>query len=255
MLIGVPRETKARETRVAATPATVAALVGLGYEVVVETGAGAGSSFPDEAYVEAGAVVGPAEDAWQSDVVLKVNAPAADEIGRLRDGATLVSLLSPALNPDLVDALAAQPITVLAMDAVPRISRAQSLDVLSSMANIAGYRAVIEAAHTFGRFFTGQVTAAGKVPPATVLVAGAGVAGLAAIGAASSLGAIVRATDVRPEVAEQVRSLGGEYVAVPAGDAAATATRPIEISTATSSSSTRSISQNQRLTGDRSERP
>jgi NAD(P) transhydrogenase alpha subunit len=203
---------------VAATPATVEQLVRLGYAVVVETGAGAASSFPDEAYVEAGATVGTADEAWGADVVLRVNAPAAEEIGRLRDGATLVSLLGPALNPDLVDALAQRPITALAMDAVPRISRAQSLDVLSSMANIAGYRAVIEAAHTFGRFFTGQVTAAGKVPPAKVLVAGAGVAGLAAIGAASSLGAIVRATDVRPEVAEQVRSMGGEYVAVPAGE-------------------------------------
>jgi NAD(P) transhydrogenase alpha subunit len=203
---------------VAATPATVEQLVRLGYDVVVETGAGAASSFPDEAYAEAGATVAAADEAWGADIVLRVNAPAVGEIGRLRDGATLVSLLSPALNPDLVDALAQRPITVLAMDAVPRISRAQSLDVLSSMANIAGYRAVIEAAHTFGRFFTGQVTAAGKVPPATVLVAGAGVAGLAAIGAASSLGAIVRATDVRPEVAEQVRSMGGEYVAVPAGE-------------------------------------
>ena len=213
--IGVPRETKARETRVAATPTTVTKLVALGYDVVVETGAGAASSFPDEAYAAAGATVGTTDEAWQADVVLKVNAPAVEEIGRLRDGSTLVSLLSPALNPDLVDALAARPITVLAMDAVPRISRAQSMDVLSSMANIAGYRAVIESAHAFGRFFTGQVTAAGKVPPAKVLVAGAGVAGLAAIGAASSLGAIVRASDVRPEVAEQVRSLGGEYVAVP----------------------------------------
>jgi H+-translocating NAD(P) transhydrogenase subunit alpha len=216
--IGVPRETKARETRVAATPLTVAKLRDLGYEVVVETCAGAASSFPDEAYAAAGARIGTAEEAWQADIVLRVNAPAPDEISRLRDGATLISLLSPALNPDLVDALAQRPITVLAMDAVPRISRAQSLDVLSSMANIAGYRAVIEAAHTFGRFFTGQVTAAGKVPPAKVLVVGAGVAGLAAIGAASSLGAIVRATDVRPEVAEQVRSLGGDYVAVPAGE-------------------------------------
>jgi NAD(P) transhydrogenase alpha subunit len=203
---------------VAATPATVEQLVRLGYAVVVETGAGVSSSFPDEAYAKAGATVGTADEAWGADVVLRVNAPAAEEIGRLRDGATLVSLLGPALNPDLVDALAQRPITALAMDAVPRISRAQSLDVLSSMANIAGYRAVIEAAHTFGRFFTGQVTAAGKVPPAKVLVAGAGVAGLAAIGAASSLGAIVRATDVRPEVAEQVRSMGGEYVAVPAGE-------------------------------------
>ena len=202
----------------AATPATVEQLVRLGYAVVVEPGAGVASSFPDEAYVEAGATVGTADAAWGADVVLRVNAPAAEEIGRLCDGATLVGLLSPALDPDLVDALAQRPITALAMDAVPRISRAQSLDVLSSMANIAGYRAVIEAAHTFGRFFTGQVTAAGKVPPAKVLVAGAGVAGLAAIGAASSLGAIVRATDVRPEVAEQVRSMGGEYVAVPAGE-------------------------------------
>jgi len=204
---------------VAATPTTVAQLVQLGYEVVVETGAGAGSSFPDDAYAAAGATVGTTADAWEADVVLRVNAPAPGEIGRLRDGATLISVLAPALNPDLVETLARRPITALAVDAVPRISRAQSMDVLSSMANIAGYRAVIEAAHTFGRFFTGQVTAAGKVPPAKVLVVGAGVAGLAAIGAASSLGAIVRATDVRPEVAEQVRSLGGEYVAVPAGEA------------------------------------
>ena len=218
MRIGVPRETRARETRVAATPATVVQLVRLGYDVAVETGAGAASSFPDEAYTDAGARVCDGAQAWQSDVVLRVNPPTTEEIGLLRDGAMLVGLLSPALNPDLVDALTRRPITALAMDAVPRISRAQSLDVLSSMANIAGYRAVIEAAHTFGRFFTGQVTAAGKVPPAKVLVAGAGVAGLAAIGAASSLGAIVRATDVRPEVAEQVRSMGGEYVAVPAGE-------------------------------------
>src|SRR5215207_5573334 len=218
MRIGVPRETRAGETRVAATPVTVGKLLQLGYDVIVEGGAGAASSFPDEAYAAAGASTGTADDAWQADVVLRVNAPAVEEIGRLGGGSTLVSLLSPGLNPDLVDALASRPITVLAMDAVPRISRAQSMDVLSSMANIAGYRAVIEAAHVFGRFFTGQVTAAGKVPPAKVLVVGAGVAGLAAIGAASSLGAIVRATDVRPEVAEQVRSLGGDYVAVPAGE-------------------------------------
>jgi NAD(P) transhydrogenase subunit alpha len=217
--IGVPRETKHHETRVAATPATTVKLVALGYEVVVESGAGNRSSFPDGAYAAAGARVGTAEEAWSADVVLRVNEPTEEEIARLRDGATLIGLLSPGLKPDLVKALAARPITALAMDAVPRISRAQSMDVLSSMANIAGYRAVIEAAHTFGRFFTGQVTAAGKVPPAKVLIAGAGVAGLAAIGAASSLGAIVRATDVRPEVAEQVRSLGGEYVAVPAGAA------------------------------------
>jgi NAD(P) transhydrogenase alpha subunit len=216
MLIGVPAELRDRETRVAATPATVTKLVALGYHVVIEAGAGRASSFPDGAYVAAGAAIGTATDAWAADLVLRVNAPSTSEIGRLRDGATLISQLSPALKPELVDALASRPITALAVDAVPRISRAQSMDVLSSMANIAGYRAVIEAAHTFGRFFTGQVTAAGKVPPAKVLVAGAGVAGLAAIGAASSLGAIVRATDVRPEVAEQVRSLGGEYVAVPA---------------------------------------
>ncbi|MGY2067469.1 Re/Si-specific NAD(P)(+) transhydrogenase subunit alpha [Blastococcus sp. SYSU DS0619] len=215
MQIGIPRETRPRETRVSATPATVTQLVALGYDVVVETGAGVASSFPDDAYAAAGARIGTADEAWGAEVVLRVNAPAVAEIGRLADGATLISLLSPALNPELVEALAARPITVLAMDAVPRISRAQSMDVLSSMANIAGYRAVIEAANLFGRFFTGQVTAAGKVPPAKVLVAGAGVAGLAAIGAASSLGAIVRSTDVRPEVAEQVRSLGGEYVAVP----------------------------------------
>jgi NAD(P) transhydrogenase alpha subunit len=221
--IGVPRETKARETRVAATPTTVEQLIKLGFEVVVESGAGAASSFPDEAYADAGAQVVAGAEAWATDVVLRVNAPATGELDRLKDGAMLIALLSPSFNPDLVDALACRPITALAMDAVPRISRAQSLDVLSSMANIAGYRAVIEAAHTFGRFFTGQVTAAGKVPPAKVLVAGAGVAGLAAIGAASSLGAIVRATDVRPEVAEQVRSMGGEYVEVPAEEAASQA--------------------------------
>lgn len=214
MLIGVPRETNAGETRVAATPATVRQLVGLGYGVVVESGAGALSSFDDDAYVAAGATVGSAEQAWQADVVFRVNGPTVDEIGLLKDGATIVALLQPALRPELVEALGQRPITALAMDAVPRISRAQSLDVLSSMANIAGYRAVIEAAHVFGRFFTGQVTAAGKVPPAKVLIAGAGVAGLAAIGAANSLGAIVRATDPRPEVADQVRSLGGEFLEV-----------------------------------------
>lgn len=146
--------------------------------------------------------------------MLRVNPPSEEEIGRLAVGATLIGTLSPALRPELVEALASRPITALALDAVPRISRAQSMDVLSSMANIAGYRAVIEAAHEFGRFFTGQVTAAGKVPPAKVLVAGAGVAGLAAIGAASSLGAIVRATDPRPEVADQVKSIGGTYIKV-----------------------------------------
>ncbi|MFN6553407.1 Re/Si-specific NAD(P)(+) transhydrogenase subunit alpha [Mycolicibacterium septicum] len=211
MIIGIPRESLTGETRVAATPQTVGQIIKLGYEVVVETGAGAASSFSDAAYVEAGAEIG---QAWDADVVLKVNAPDDAEIGKLREGATLVSLISPGLKPELVEKLSTRPITVLAMDAVPRISRAQSLDVLSSMANIAGYRAVVEAAHAFGRFFTGQVTAAGKVPPAKVLVVGAGVAGLAAIGAAGSLGAIVRATDPRPEVADQVASLGGEYLSV-----------------------------------------
>lgn len=214
MLIGVTRETKPSETRVAATPTTVRQLTGLGYDVVVEVGAGALSSFSDESYLQAGAKVGADEDAWAADVVLRVNGPTTAEVAKLRDGAILVSTLAPALNAELIEALSTRSLTVLAMDAVPRISRAQSLDVLSSMANIAGYRAVIEAAHEFGRFFTGQVTAAGKVPPAKVLVAGAGVAGLAAIGAASSLGAIVRATDPRPEVADQVKSLGGEYLPV-----------------------------------------
>ncbi|MGW1962686.1 Re/Si-specific NAD(P)(+) transhydrogenase subunit alpha [Streptomyces sp. NPDC001935] len=210
-VVGVVAESTPGETRVAATPATVRQLVGLGYEVVVESDAGTASGFTDDAYGDAGARIG---DAWQADVVLKVNAPSTGEIARLSDGSTLIGLIGPAQRADLLAELADRPITVLALDAVPRISRAQSMDVLSSMANIAGYRAVIEAAHVFGRFFTGQVTAAGKVPPAKVLVAGAGVAGLAAIGAASSLGAIVRATDPRPEVADQVRSLGGEYLAV-----------------------------------------
>ncbi|MBT2565227.1 Re/Si-specific NAD(P)(+) transhydrogenase subunit alpha [Arthrobacter sp. ISL-85] len=203
-----------RETRAAATPVTVKQLLGLGYDVVVEKGAGESASFRDDAYAAAGAVIVGADDAWGSDVVLRVNPPTEEEIGRLAPGATLIGTLAPGLRPELVEALAARPITALALDAVPRISRAQSMDVLSSMANIAGYRAVIEAAHEFGRFFTGQVTAAGKVPPAKVLVAGAGVAGLAAIGAASSLGAIVRATDPRPEVADQVKSIGGTYLKV-----------------------------------------
>ncbi|MFF4693356.1 Re/Si-specific NAD(P)(+) transhydrogenase subunit alpha [Streptomyces sp. NPDC001307] len=209
--VGVVAESVSGETRVAATPATVRQLLGLGYEVVVESEAGAASGFSDQAYLDSGAEIG---EAWDADVVLKVNSPSDAEITRLRPGATLVALLTPAQRPELLRTLAGAGVTALALDAVPRISRAQSMDVLSSMANIAGYRAVIEAAHVFGRFFTGQVTAAGKVPPAKVLVAGAGVAGLAAIGAACSLGAIVRATDPRPEVADQVKSLGGEYLAV-----------------------------------------
>ena len=222
--VGVVSESQPGETRVAATPATVAQLRKLGYQVMVESGAGLGASLSDQAFAEAGAQIGERGHVWASDVVLAVNAPSAEEIGLLRDGGTLVALLAPATHPDLVDALAERPVTALAMDAVPRISRAQSLDVLSSMANIAGYRAVVEAAHVFGRFFTGQVTAAGKVPPAKVLVAGAGVAGLAAIGAAGSLGAIVRATDPRPEVADQVKSLGGEYLSVESVEAEVSAT-------------------------------
>ncbi|MDD7939249.1 Re/Si-specific NAD(P)(+) transhydrogenase subunit alpha [Actinomycetospora lutea] len=211
MRIGVPRETGEHETRVAATPATVVGLINLGATVVVEPGAGELASFPDADYVAAGAELG---DPWSADVVLALRTPDAARLDRMAAGTTLVAMVGLARHPAVLEDLAARGLTVLATDAVPRISRAQSLDVLSSMANIAGYRAVVEAAHRFGRFFTGQVTAAGKVPPATVLVAGAGVAGLAAIGAASSLGAVVRATDPRPEVAEQVRSLGGEFLAV-----------------------------------------
>lgn len=202
------------ETRVAATPLTVAKIAALGYDIVVESGAGSSSSFPDAAYADAGAQIVGRTTAWASEVVLKVAPPTVEEIALLQPASTVVGLLSPAFSPELLTQLAGRGVTALAMDAVPRISRAQSMDVLSSMANIAGYRAVVEAAHEFGRFFTGQVTAAGKVPPAKVLVAGAGVAGLAAIGAASSLGAIVRATDPRPEVADQVRSIGGEYLEV-----------------------------------------
>ena len=215
MKIGVLAEAQPGETRVSATPATVGELRKLGYDVIVHAGAGEKSSFSDEAYVAAGAEIG---DPLSADIVFGVNAPSSAQLDGLHAGATVVSLLSPALKPELVEDLGRRPITALAMDAVPRISRAQSLDVLSSMANIAGYRAVVESAHAFGRFFTGQVTAAGKVPPAKVLVAGAGVAGLAAIGAAGSMGAIVRATDPRPEVADQVKSLGGEYIAVAAPD-------------------------------------
>ena len=224
MLIGVPRESHPGETRVAATPKTVEQLTGLGYAVLVESGAGAASAFSDEAYRAAGAGIGSATEAWAADIVFHVNPPSDDEIALLSDGATLISIMSPALSPELIDKLAARDVTAMAMDAVPRISRAQSLDVLSSMANIAGYRAVIEAANVFGRFFTGQVTAAGKVPPAKVLVAGVGVAGLAAIGTASSLGAIVRATDPRPEVADQVKSLGGEYIAIESPEVEVSAT-------------------------------
>ncbi len=216
MLIGIPRESKAGETLVAATAKTAGPLRKLGYDVVVETGAGALADQPDEAY-RAEVQVGTAEEVWAADVVVKVNAPTDEEIDRMQKGATLIGILAPARSPELIEKLQARGVTALAMDAVPRISRAQSMDVLSSMANVAGYRSVVEAAHEFGRMFTGQVTAAGKIPPARVFVVGAGVAGLAAIGTASAMGAVVRAFDVRPEVAEQVKSLGAEFVQVEFG--------------------------------------
>ena len=216
LLIGVPRERFAGEKRVATVPDVAAKLIKQGFRVAVEAGAGEAAQISDDAYRAAGVeIVADREKLWSmSDIVFKVRAPSPDEVALLREGTTLVSFIWPAQNPDLLQALAARKVTVLAMDSVPRISRAQKLDALSSMANIGGYRAVIEAAHAFGRFFTGSITAAGKVPPAKVFVIGAGVAGLAAIGAASGLGAIVRANDTRPEVADQIKSLGGEYVGV-----------------------------------------
>jgi NAD(P) transhydrogenase subunit alpha len=215
-LIGVPRETAPGEKRVATVPEVVERLAKLGFRVAVQSGAGDAANFADDTYRAAGAeIVGDAERLWATaDIIFKVRAPSTAELAMMREGATLVSFLWPAQNPSLMQALAGKRATVLAMDSVPRISRAQKLDALSSMANIAGYRAVIEAAHHFGRFFTGQITAAGKVPPARVFIIGAGVAGLAAIGAASGLGAIVRANDTRPEVADQVKSMGAEFVGV-----------------------------------------
>jgi NAD(P) transhydrogenase subunit alpha len=215
-VIGVPKETAAGEKRVATVPEVVERLIKLGFQVVVQSGAGEAANFGDDAYLAAGArMVGTAAELWAaSDIVFKVRGPTAEEVGLLRTGGTLASFVWPAQNPDLLKQLAAKKATVLAMDSVPRISRAQKLDALSSMANIAGYRAVIEAAHHFGRFFTGQITAAGKVPPAKVFVIGAGVAGLASIGTAVGLGAIVRANDTRPEVADQVKSMGAEFVPV-----------------------------------------
>ncbi len=214
MQIGVPREILAGETRVAATPKTVEQLLKLGFDVSVESNAGIHASFDNAAFEAAGASVVTTEAVWDADLILKVNAPSDSEIELIKEGASLISFIWPAQNAELMEKLSSKKINVMAMDCVPRISRAQALDALSSMANIAGYRAVVEAAHEFGRFFTGQITAAGKVPPAKVLVAGAGVAGLAAIGAAGSLGAIVRAFDVRPEVKEQVQSMGAEFLEV-----------------------------------------
>ncbi|EBI4608966.1 Re/Si-specific NAD(P)(+) transhydrogenase subunit alpha [Salmonella enterica] len=212
MRIGIPKERLPNETRVAATPKTVEQLLKLGFSVAIESGAGQLASFDDKAFAQAGADIVDGNAIWQSEIILKVNAPEEEEIALLNPGTTLVSFIWPAQNPELMEKLAERKVTVMAMDSVPRISRAQSLDALSSMANIAGYRAIVEAAHEFGRFFTGQITAAGKVPPAKVMVIGAGVAGLAAIGAANSLGAIVRAFDTRPEVKEQVQSMGAEFL-------------------------------------------
>ncbi|WP_421780785.1 Re/Si-specific NAD(P)(+) transhydrogenase subunit alpha, partial [Falsirhodobacter deserti] len=196
------------------TPESAQQIRKLGHECLIEAGAGAKAGFTDEAYEQAGVtVVADAAALYaQADVVVKVRGPETSEVGLLRKGQTLISFFWPAQNADLLDKVKEQGATVVAMDMVPRISRAQKMDALSSMANIAGYRAVIEAGNNFGRFFTGQVTAAGKVPPAKVLVVGAGVAGLAAIGTSTSLGAITLAFDVRPEVSEQIESMGAEFV-------------------------------------------
>lgn len=212
--IGVPKEISVGECRVAATPETALKLQKLGFEVLIQSGAGIEANCTDEAYKAAGCrIIADAASLWkESDVILKVRAPEESEIGHLSSGKTLISFLYPNQNEALVKKIAETKASVLAMDMVPRISRAQKMDALSSMANVAGYRAVVEAANNFGRFFTGQITAAGKVPPAKVLIIGAGVAGLASIGAARSLGAIVRAFDTRPVVKEQIESLGAEFL-------------------------------------------
>ena len=215
--IGVPREIFPGEKRVATVPDVVGKLSKLGFAVVLERGAGELADLSDEAYVDAGASIAPdAAALWAgADIVFKVRPPTADEVERMRAGQTLIGFVWPAQNPELMQQLAAKKVTVLAIDCLPRtLSRAQKMDALTSMAGVSGYRAVVEAANAFGRFFNGQITAAGKVPPAKVFIAGAGVAGLAAIGAAASLGAIVRANDTRAEVADQVVSLGGEFVKV-----------------------------------------
>ena len=214
MKIGAPKEVYEGEARVALTPDSAQQLKKLGHECLIEAGAGEKAGITDDAYREAGVeVVAEAKALFDgADIVIKVREPQMDEVQRLREGQTLVSFFWPAQNEELLNAAAERKATVIAMDMVPRISRAQKMDALSSMANIAGYRAVIEAGNNFGRFFTGQVTAAGKVPPARVLVVGAGVAGLAAIGTTTALGAITLAFDVRPEVAEQIESMGAEFV-------------------------------------------
>jgi NAD(P) transhydrogenase subunit alpha len=215
--IGIPKETYAGEKRVATAPDIVEKLIKLGFSVTVESGAGEGASFFDDAFTTAGAkVVASAAELWSSsDIIFKVRPPDASEVALLKAGTTLISFIWPAQNPELMKELAARKVTVLAMDAVPRLlSRAQKMDALTSTASISGYRAVIEAANAFGRYFNGQITAAGKIHPAKVFVAGAGVAGLAAIGTSVGLGAIVRANDTRAEVADQVKSMGAEFVKV-----------------------------------------
>ena len=221
MKIGIPKEVHDGEKRVATTPEVASQLIKkLGFEVAIQSGAGAAANFSDAAYSEVGVtVVEDARKIWSdSDIILKVRAPEfnpdlkTEEVDLLHEGQMIITFLWPAQNPDLLKKLAEKKVTALAMDSIPRISRAQKMDALSSMANIAGYRAVVEAAQHFGRFFTGQITAAGKIPPAKVMVIGAGVAGLAAIGAANSMGAIVRAFDTRPEVKEQVESMDAEFL-------------------------------------------
>ena len=214
MKLGIVKETRPHERRVAASPNVVAKWIKAGWQVDVERGAGTAGSYPDSQYQEAGATIVERAVAWGADVVLKVRPPEPMEINQLREGTTLISFIYPAQNEALTKRLAVRKVTVLAMDLVPRISRAQKMDALSSMQNISGYRAVIEAANRFGSFFTGQFTAAGKVPPGKVLVIGAGVAGLAALGAAKGLGAIVRAFDVRAAAEEQVKSMGAEFLTV-----------------------------------------
>jgi len=217
LTIGVPREIFAGEKRVAAVPEVVEKLLKLGFAVGVESGAGSAANFGDDTYQAAGATIATDAAALYagSDLVFKVRAPSPEEVALMKPGTTLVSFIWPAQNPQLMQQLASAKLTVLAIDSLPRqLSRAQKMDALTSMASISGYRAVIEAANAFGRFFNGQITAAGKIPPAKVFVAGAGVAGLAAIGTAANLGAIVRANDTRAEVADQVVSLGGEFVKV-----------------------------------------
>ncbi|MBA6292732.1 Re/Si-specific NAD(P)(+) transhydrogenase subunit alpha [Colwellia sp. MB3u-70] len=212
MIIGIPKETLSGENRVASAPTAVVSLLKLGFEVKIQKGCGTKASFTDQEFIDAGASVAVKKDVWQSDIIFKVNPPTLDEIAAMKEGAYLVGFIAPAQNEDILAALKDKKITTLAMEMVPRMTRSQSMDALSSMANIAGYRAVIEATHQFGRFLTGQITAAGKMPPAKVMIIGAGVAGLAAIGTASSLGAIVRAFDTRPEVKEQIESMGAEFL-------------------------------------------